>query len=90
MRASTVAQIAAVAAFALAPAVTSASPLRAGASLPAQSTASAISAERASAPVAGESSLIGFPILALVGLFGGIALIVVLASGSGGGGRSPG
>jgi hypothetical protein len=86
MRASTIVQLAAVSALAFAPVAAGASSLRAGASLPAQST---VSAERAAAPGSGESNLIGFPILAFVGLFGGLILVVALASG-GGGGRSPG
>lgn len=87
MRKLTTIQLIAVAALAAVPAIASAAPLRAGASLPTTSTATLVSVERAATPVEAESDLLGFPIFAVIGLFVAVGLIAVVAST---GGRSPG
>lgn len=88
MRKITIVQVVAATAFALAPAIAGAAPLRAAASLPKQSTADLGAAQRAATPIEGRSDLKGFSVFGFVGLVLVIGLVVVLVSK--GGGRSPG
>lgn len=87
MRLSTILQVAGALALVAGPALAEAAPLRAASSLPSKGTISTASTKRAPTASADKSNLIGTPIYLLIALFGGGALVAVLASG---GGRSPG
>jgi hypothetical protein len=77
-----------IAATALAAVPAMASPVRAASALPTSPILDAGAAKRAATPAKNGSELIGFPIAAFLGLFAGVVVIAVVASG--GGGRSPG
>lgn len=87
MRFSTAALLFAATALATTSANATLPPLRASASLPATSHANLAGMRRASAPVAEESDLRGFPIYIFAAL---ITVVVVVVAVSTGGGRSPG
>jgi hypothetical protein len=84
MRLSTFIQLAAASALVVAPAIAAAAPLRSGASLPVSAPVDMSVAQRASAPMEGESSLTGVPIVAVLGLFS-VVIIIAVFVGRGGG-----
>lgn len=88
MRSTKVLQLAGAVALAVSPAIAGAAPVRAGAALPKAVSLDTASSRRAATSVEKQSSLIGFPVLALVGLT--VAAVTVVAVASSGSGRSPG